>query len=109
MLSGESRVIRAPKAELYHYTADYLKKLGYEVICLNFENLEKNTCYNLLQPKYQDLTNMYWFIVEMSRSVEGKIPMSEYMKKFPVKYLEGALMFITEVALVSGVASTYLP
>lgn len=49
-LSGESLVISDPKAELYHYTADYLKKLGYEVICLDFKNPEKSTRYNLLQP-----------------------------------------------------------
>ncbi len=35
---------------MYHYTADYLKKLGYEVICLDFKNPEKSTRYNLLQP-----------------------------------------------------------
>ncbi len=49
-LSGESLVISDPKAELYHYTADYLKKLGYEVIGLDFKNPEKSTRYNLLQP-----------------------------------------------------------
>ena len=49
-LSGESLVISDPKAELYHYTANYLKKLGYEVICLDFKNPEKSTRYNLLQP-----------------------------------------------------------
>ena len=128
-LSGESLVISDPKAELYHYTADYLKKLGYEVICLDFKNPEKSTRYNLLQPvidaineddmeraemyawditnilvgdntsnekiwengekstiaaailgvvadnrkrpEYQNLTNVYWFIAEMSKSVGG--------------------------------------
>lgn len=33
-LAGESLVVSDPKAELYDYTAGYLKKLGYEVICL---------------------------------------------------------------------------
>ncbi len=142
-LSGESLVISDPKAELYHYTADYLKKLGYEVICLDFKNPEKSTRYNLLQPvidaineddveraemyawditnilvgdntsnekiwengekstieaailcvvadnrkrpEYQNLTNVYWYIAEMSKSVGGKTPMSEYMKKLPAK------------------------
>ena len=49
-LAGESLVISDPKAELYDYTAGYLKKLGYEVICLDFKNPEKSTRYNLLQP-----------------------------------------------------------
>ena len=155
-LSGESLVISDPKAELYHYTADYLKKLGYEVICLDFKNPEKSTRYNLLQPvidaineddmeraemyawditnilvgdntsnekiwengekstiaaailcvvadnrkrpEYQNLTNVYWFIAEMSKSVGGKTPMSEYMKKLPAKHPARALMSIAEVA-----------
>ena len=155
-LSGESLVISDPKAELYHYTADYLKKLGYEVICLDFKNPEKSTRYNLLQPvidaineddveraemyawditnilvgdntsnekiwengekstiaaailcvvadnrkrpEYQNLTNVYWFIAEMSKSVGGKTPMSEYMKKLPAKHPARALMSIADVA-----------
>lgn len=155
-LAGESLVISDPKAELYHYTADYLKKLGYEVICLDFKNPEKSSRYNLLQPvidaineddmeraemyawditnilvgdntsnekiwengekstiaaailcvvadnrrrpEYQNLTNVYWFIAEMSKSVGGKTPMSEYMKKLPAKHPARALMSIAEVA-----------
>lgn len=155
-LAGESLVISDPKAELFHYTADYLKKLGYEVICLDFKNPEKSTRYNLLQPvidaineedmeraemyawditnilvgdntsnekiwengekstiaaailcvvadnrkrpEYQNLTNVYWFIAEMSKSVDGKILMSEYMKKLPNKHPARALMSIAEVA-----------
>ena len=155
-LSGESLVISDPKAELYHYTADYLKKLGYEVICLDFKSPEKSTRYNLLEPvidaineddveraemyawditnilvgdntsnekiwengekstiaaailcvvadnrkrpEYQNLTNVYWFIAEMSKSVGGKTPMSEYMKKLPAKHPARALMSIAEVA-----------
>ncbi len=155
-LAGESLVISDPKAELYDYTAGYLKKLGYEVICLDFKNPEKSTRYNLLQPvidavkakdmeraemyawditnilvgdntsnekiwengekstiaaailcvvvdnakrpQYQNLTNVYWFIAEMSKSVGGKSPMSEYMKKLPNDHPARALMSIAEVA-----------
>ncbi len=155
-LAGESLVISDPKAELYHYTADFLKKLGYEVICLDFKNPEKSTRYNLLQPvidaineddveraemyawditnilvgdntsnekiwengekstiaaailcvvadnrrrpEYQNLTNVYWFIAEMSKAVGGKTPMSEYMKKLPAKHPARALLSIAEVA-----------
>lgn len=49
-LSGESMVISDPKAELFHYTAEFLKKIGYEVICIDFKNPAKSTRYNLLQP-----------------------------------------------------------
>lgn len=40
-LAGESLVVSDPKVELFHYTADYLKNLNYEVICLDFKNPEK--------------------------------------------------------------------
>ena len=49
-LAGESLVISDPKAELYQYTAPFLEKLGYDVICLDFKNPEKSSRYNLLQP-----------------------------------------------------------
>lgn len=155
-LAGESLVISDPKAELFHYTADYLKKLNYEVVCLDFKNPEKSTRYNLLQPvidavnkgdleraemyawditnilvgdnvsnekiwengekstiaagilcvvvdnkkrpEYQNLTNVYWFIAEMSRPVNGKTPMSEYMASLPHGHPARALMSIAEVA-----------
>ena len=43
-------MVSDPKAELFDYTSVFLKKLGYEVICLDFKNPEKSTRYNLLQP-----------------------------------------------------------
>lgn len=49
-LAGESLVISDPKAELYQYTAPFLEKLGYDVICFDFKNPEKSSRYNLLQP-----------------------------------------------------------
>lgn len=49
-LAGESLVISDPKAELYQYTAPFLEKLGYDVICLDFKSPEKSNRYNLLQP-----------------------------------------------------------
>ena len=39
-LAGESIFCSDPKAELFHYTADFLKKLGYEVLVLDFKNPE---------------------------------------------------------------------
>lgn len=49
-LAGESLVISDPKAELFHYTSEFLKKIGYEVICIDFKNPAKSTRYNPLQP-----------------------------------------------------------
>jgi type IV secretion system protein VirD4 len=49
-LAGESLVISDPKAELYHYTNDFLQKFGYNVKVLDFKTPEKSHRYNLLQP-----------------------------------------------------------
>ena len=155
-LAGESLVISDPKAELFHYTSNYLKKLGYEVVCIDFKSPEKSTRYNLLQPvidaveegemeraemyawditnilvgdntsnekiwengekstiaaailcvvvdnqkrpEYQNLTNVYWFIAEMGKTVGNTTPMKEYLKKLPPKHPARALLSIVEVA-----------
>ena len=49
-LAGESMIISDPKAEIYHYTSEFLKNLGYEVIVIDFKNPEKSDRYNYLQP-----------------------------------------------------------
>ena len=49
-LAGESIVVSDPKAELYDYTAEFLKKLGYRVLVLDFKTPSKSMRYNLLQP-----------------------------------------------------------
>jgi len=155
-LAAESLVISDPKAELYQYTNEFIKKLGYEVICIDFRSPEKSACYNLLQPVidavnennmdraeayawditnilvgdntsnekiwengekstiaaailcvvvdnqkrpiYQNLTNVYWFLAEMSKPVNGKTPMSLYMKKLPDDHPAKAVLSIAEVA-----------
>lgn len=56
-LAAESLVISDPKAELYQYTACFLEKLGYGVICLDFKNPEKSSRYNLLQPIIDAVNN----------------------------------------------------
>lgn len=48
--SGESIIATDPKAELYLYTYPFLKRMGYEVITLNFENPRRSHRYNFLQP-----------------------------------------------------------
>jgi len=49
-LAGESLVMSDPKGELYDYTAGFLRKLGYEVLALDFKTPSKSQRYNLLQP-----------------------------------------------------------
>ncbi|MBC8560763.1 VirD4-like conjugal transfer protein, CD1115 family [Fumia xinanensis] len=154
-LAGESICVSDPKAELYHYTADFLKKLGYEVLCLDFKTPAKSMRYNLLQPvidavnegdtdraemmawdlttnlvgeakgekiwtngecsiiaaailcvvcdnqkrpELQNMTNVYWFISEMCKSIGGKMPILEYVKKLPNSHPARALLSISDVA-----------
>lgn len=49
-LAGESMVVTDPKGELYAYTSGLVRKLGYEVICLDFKNPNQSSKYNILQP-----------------------------------------------------------
>lgn len=155
-LAGESLALNDPKAELYQYTAPFLEKLGYDVICLDFRNPEKSSRYNLLQPiidavnrgetdkaemyawditnilvgdntsnekiwengekstiaaailcvvvdnanrpEYQNLTNVYWFVAEMCKTVGNKTPMQEYVKKLKPGHPARALLSISDVA-----------
>lgn len=156
-LAGESMIISDPKAELYHYTAPFLRRLGFEVVALDFKNPEKSQHYNLLQPiidaakagnmeraemlawdmtnilvgketgnsekiwhngemsviaatilcvvvdnikryDYQNLTNVYWFMAEMCKTIGGKMPLLEYVKKLPQSHPARALLSISDVA-----------
>lgn len=49
-LAGESIIISDPKAEIFHYTSEFLKNLGYDIITLDFKNPSKSARYNYLQP-----------------------------------------------------------
>lgn len=56
-LAGESMIISDPKAEIYHYTSEFLKSLGYNIITLDFKNPTKSTRYNFLQPVIDAVNN----------------------------------------------------
>lgn len=49
-MAGESMVLVDLKSELYCYTSPFLKKLGYEVITIDFRNPKQGNRYNFLQP-----------------------------------------------------------
>ncbi len=49
-LAGESMIVSDLKGELNQYTGTFLKRLGYNVITLDFKNPLKSDRYNLLQP-----------------------------------------------------------
>ena len=152
---SESIVVSDPKGELYNYTNEFLKKIGYEVRVLDFKTPEKSHRYNLLQPiidamnrndtdkaemlawdmtntlvgksngektwtngemsviaaailcvvcdnknriEYQNLTNVYWFVAEMCKTIAGKMPLLEYVKKLPQTHPAKALLSISDVA-----------
>lgn len=156
-LSGESMVISDLKGELNQYTAEFLKRLGYKVVVLDFKNPLKSDRYNLLQPvidaidddniplatecvwdlvsilvgeakgekiwtngeastiacaimavvydnregerrKYQTLTNVYYFIAEMCKPVNKKLPIVEYVKQLPYNHPAKPLVAISEIA-----------
>lgn len=50
---GESMILTDPKGELYQANAEYLKKLGYNVIILNFREPENGSAWNPLTLPYQ--------------------------------------------------------
>lgn len=47
-LAGENMLISDVKGELYLYTAEKLKQLGYDVIAIDFISFLKSNCYNYL-------------------------------------------------------------
>lgn len=59
-MAGESMIISDPKAEIYHYTSEYLRNLGYKIITLDFKNPTKSTRYNFLQPVIDAVNKEYY-------------------------------------------------
>lgn len=65
-LAGESMILSDPKGELYQYTYPYLKRLGYEVIAIDFKNPDKSDRYNFLQPvMFYILAECIWKIKDI--------------------------------------------
>jgi len=55
-------------------------------------------CDNKRRPDYQNLTNVYWFLAEMCKSIGNKMPLIEYVKKLPATHSAKALLAIADVA-----------
>ena len=49
-LAGESIIAVDPKSELFGYTCEFLNRLDYEVITLDFKDPSRSNQYNFLQP-----------------------------------------------------------
>lgn len=156
-LAGESMVMSDPKGELYNYTTPFLKRLGYEVIAIDFKNPLKSDRYNFLQPtidavkindipgaiecawditsalvgeakgekiwtngeastiagsimnvvydnrgkyntKYQNMTNTYFFIANMYKTIDKSMPITDYMKELDAAHPSRGLIAISEIA-----------
>ncbi len=50
MMAGRSVIISDVKGEIYYYTNEYAKSLGYKTLALDLRNPEKSIRYNFLQP-----------------------------------------------------------
>lgn len=48
--TGDSMILTDPKGELYEYSAEYLKKQGYDVTLLNFREPIMGNCWNPMEP-----------------------------------------------------------
>lgn len=55
-------------------------------------------CDNIKRYDYQNLTNTYWFMAEMCKTIGGKMPLLEYVKKLPQSHPARALLSISDVA-----------
>jgi len=55
-------------------------------------------CENKKRPEYQNLTNVFFFISEMCKTIAGKMPLLEYIKKLPQNHPAKALLSISDVA-----------
>lgn len=75
-LAGESMILSDPKGELFNYTSDYLKELGYEIVVIDFKSPQKSSCYNYLQPvidavKAQDYRKAEEYAWDITTSLVG--------------------------------------
>jgi type IV secretion system protein VirD4 len=154
-LAGESMLLNDPKGELYAYCHPYLRRLGYEVICLDFKNPLKSSRYNFLQPvidavnrednakaidlvwditaslvgeakgeriwtdgeasviagaimsvvfdnkdnpKLQNFTNVYHFVLNMCRAEGNDMLINKYIKDIPDNHPAKGLFGIAQIA-----------
>lgn len=62
------------------------------VLSVIYDNKEKQNRV------YQNLTNVYYFIAGMSKSINGKTPIEEYAKSLPASHPAKGLFAISEIA-----------
>lgn len=62
------------------------------IMAVVFDNREEG------KRKFQNLTNVYYFIANMCKDIDGKMPIIEYMKKLPDSHPSKGLVSISEIA-----------
>jgi len=155
-LAGESMCVNDPKGELMAYCGSFLKRLGYEVITLDFKSPLKSSRYNFLQPvidavnrgdiakgvdlvwditsslvppdakaeqiwnhgeasviagaimsvvfdnrgkpEFQNLTNVFYFILNMCKTEGNDMAINKYMDKLPDSHPAKGLFGIAQIA-----------
>ena len=100
-LAGESMIISDPKAEIFHYTSDFLRKNGYEIITLDFKNPTKSTRYNFLQPvidavNRQDYRKAEEYAWDITQSLVGNedTKMEKIWRDGEMSVIAGAIMSV---------------
>ena len=155
-LAGESICCSDPKGELMSYCGSFLKRLGYEIVILDFKNPLKSSRYNFLQPvidavnhddiakavdltwdittslvppdtkveqiwnhgeasviagaimsvvfdnrdrpEFQNLTNVFHFILNMCKAEGNDMAINKYMEKLPDDHPAKGLFGIAQIA-----------
>lgn len=100
-MAGESLIISDPKSEIYHYTSEFLKELGYKIITLDFKNPEKSTRYNFLQPVIDAVNNNDFrkaeeYAWDITQSLVGneESKMEKIWKDGEMSIIAGAIMSV---------------
>lgn len=100
-LAGESMIISDPKSELFEYTSDYLKSLGYKVIAIDFKNPKKSDRYNYLQPVIDavnrgDFRKAEEYAWDITQSLVGdeETKMEKIWKDGEMSVIAGAIMSV---------------
>lgn len=98
---GESIICSDPKGELYHYTSNFMKELGYEVLVMDFKNPLKSNRYNFLQPiidyvsagDYRKAEEYAWDITESLVGDEAS-KMEKIWKDGEMSIIAGTIMAV---------------
>jgi len=100
-LASESILFSDPKSELYHYTSEFFKNLGYKIITIDFKNPTKSTRYNFLQPvidavNAEDYRKAEEYAWDITQSLVGneETKMEKIWRDGEMSVIAGAIMSV---------------